>query len=232
MTDLTKLKELAERATPGPWSAVWEEGDDTAWPNLFPIIQADGGETVIGNEGFYSDLEQDKANAKFIAAANPQAILGLLERLEKAEQHWANENSNNMALIAEVERLRTRLEIDDRTPYDGIACRDETIKGLDEKCDRLKAENEALREIISECATACGAGCHQECSLEFMAMLPDEIASVVGKRARNAAIGAVVWQFIDRMTDVCEQDPAERILEQFVAAVRPAIDAALEGGGR
>lgn len=136
------------------------------------------------------------------------------------------------SLISEVERLRTRLEISDRTPYDGIACRDETIKGLDEKCDRLEAENEALREIISECATACGAGCHQECSLEFMAMLPDEIASVVGKRARNAAIGAVVWQFIDRMTDVCEQDPAERILEQFVAAVRPAIDAALEGGGR
>ncbi|MFV3416117.1 ead/Ea22-like family protein [Pseudomonas sp. NY15436] len=110
MTDLTKLKELAERATPGPWSAVWEEGDDTAWPNLFPIIQADGGETVIGNEGFYSDLEQDKANAKFIAAANPQAILGLIERLDKAEHHWANENSNNMALIAEVERLRKDAE--------------------------------------------------------------------------------------------------------------------------
>lgn len=50
----------------------------------------------------------------------------------------------------EVERLRNRLEIDDRTPYDGIACRDETIKGLDEKCDRLKAENEALRSALTE----------------------------------------------------------------------------------
>ena len=28
MTDIKKLKELAERATPGPWSASWEEGDD------------------------------------------------------------------------------------------------------------------------------------------------------------------------------------------------------------
>lgn len=92
--DLTKLKELAERATPGPWSAVWEEGDDTAWPNLFPVIQDENGETVIGNEGFYSDLEQDKANAQFCAAANPQAILGL---------------------IAEVERLRESL--DDCTNY-------------------------------------------------------------------------------------------------------------------
>lgn len=50
----------------------------------------------------------------------------------------------------EVERLRARLEIDARTPYDGIACRDETIKGLDEKCDRLKAENEALRSALLE----------------------------------------------------------------------------------
>jgi len=43
---------------------------------------------------------------QFCAAAKPQAILELIERLEKAEQHWENENRNNMALIAEVERLR------------------------------------------------------------------------------------------------------------------------------
>lgn len=50
----------------------------------------------------------------------------------------------------EVERLRNRLEIDERTPYDGIACRDETIKELDEKCDRLKAENESLERIVKK----------------------------------------------------------------------------------
>lgn len=135
-------------------------------------------------------------------------------------------------LIAEVERLRCQVDhlINQHMPREPIPDMPGWTRVID--ADRLKAENEVLRKIISECATACGAGCHQECSIEFMAMLPDEIASVVGKRARNAAIGAVVWQFIDRMTDVCEQDPAERILEQFVAAVRPAIDAALEGGGR
>ncbi|EQA6245242.1 ead/Ea22-like family protein [Pseudomonas aeruginosa] len=104
-----------------------------------------------------------------------------------------------------------------------------TVLALLDDIDRLKAENEELRQIVSGCATACGAGCSPECTLDFMSMLPDEIASVVGRRARNAAIGSVVWQFIDRMTDVCEQDPADRILEQFVAAVRPAIDAAIEG---
>ncbi|HCU2049277.1 TPA: ead/Ea22-like family protein [Pseudomonas aeruginosa] len=81
MTDHTELRRLAKAATPGEWSAVWEEGDDTAWSNLFPIIQAENGETVIGNEGFYSDLEQDKANAKFCAAANPKTILALLDEI-------------------------------------------------------------------------------------------------------------------------------------------------------
>ncbi|ARW57286.1 hypothetical protein FDH93_gp019 [Pseudomonas phage vB_PaeM_G1] len=134
--DTNKLKELAERATPGEWSAVWEEGDDTAWPNLFPIIQAENGETVIGNEGFYSDLDQDKANAQFCAAANPKTLLALLD---------------------EIDGMRSRLEIDERTPHDGIACRDETIKVLDEKCDRLKAENEALRRFAAEVYQVLGA---------------------------------------------------------------------------
>ncbi|WP_225006414.1 ead/Ea22-like family protein [Pseudomonas aeruginosa] len=83
MTDHAELQRLAKAATPGEWSAVWEEGDDTAWPNLFPIIQAENGETVIGNEGFYSDLEQDKANAQFCAAANPKTILALLDEIDR-----------------------------------------------------------------------------------------------------------------------------------------------------
>ncbi|MEQ1005348.1 ead/Ea22-like family protein [Pseudomonas aeruginosa] len=127
MTDTNKLKELAERATPGPWSAAWEEGDDTAWPNLFPVIQAGNGEVVIGNEGFYTDLEQDKANATFCAAANPQAILNL---------------------IAEVERLRIGLKGD----YD----LDAWLEWTREK-DRLKAENEELRKFSAEAYQVLGA---------------------------------------------------------------------------
>lgn len=57
-----------------------------------------------------------------------------------------------LGLIAEVERLRSRLEIDERIPHDGISCRDETIKALDEKCDKLKAENDALRGAVEQLA--------------------------------------------------------------------------------
>ncbi|HEH8494797.1 TPA: hypothetical protein SH495_005524 [Pseudomonas aeruginosa] len=72
----------------------------------------------------------------FDSAANPNTILALLD---------------------EIDGLRSRLEIDERTPHDGIACRDETIKVLDEKCDRLKAENEALRRFAAEVYQVLGA---------------------------------------------------------------------------
>lgn len=59
-------------------------------------------------------------------------------------------------LRAEVARLRTRLEISDKHPYDGIDCRDETIKGLERliqgrwrpEMERLEAENAELRKSL------------------------------------------------------------------------------------
>jgi hypothetical protein len=51
---------------------------------------------------------------------------------------------------AEITRLRERLEIDTRHPYDGIYCRDETIRLQDAEIARLKAEVERKREIIKE----------------------------------------------------------------------------------
>lgn len=42
------------------------------------------------------------------------------------------------------------------------------------------------------------------------------------------AIVDCVFRFIDRMNDVCEQDPAARILQEFTKAVDPLIDEYLE----
>ncbi|MFP6354766.1 hypothetical protein VST52_07370 [Pseudomonas aeruginosa] len=123
MTDINKLKELAERAlacAPGEWFV--ENGIDQV---------RDGEGDFVCETG-----EDEPIKAEYIAAANPTTIL---------------------ELIAEVERLRSRLEIDERIPHDGIACRDETIKALDEKCDKLKAENDALRKFSAEAYQVLGA---------------------------------------------------------------------------
>ncbi|WP_057380214.1 hypothetical protein [Pseudomonas aeruginosa] len=123
MTDTNKLKELAERATPGrnfdrlPSAGGGLKytctGDDESL--VLRVDHKNGEFGFIGPKG-----EEDEA---FFLACTPQAVL---------------------ELIAEVERLRSRLEIDERTPHDGIACRDETIKVLDEKCDRLKRQVDML----------------------------------------------------------------------------------------
>ncbi|MCK1085333.1 hypothetical protein [Pseudomonas aeruginosa] len=60
----------------------------------------------------------------------------------------ASDPKTVLALLDEIDRLRSRLEIDERIPHDGISCRDETIKALDEKCDKLKAENDSLRGAL------------------------------------------------------------------------------------
>ncbi|HDY6156256.1 TPA: ead/Ea22-like family protein [Pseudomonas aeruginosa] len=215
MTDLTKLKELAERATPGPWSAAWEEGDDTAWPNLFPVIQAGNGEVVIGNEGFYTDLEQDKANATVCAAANPQAILGL---------------------IAEVERLRSRLEIDERIPHDGIACRDETIKGLDE-IDRLKAENcahkdtqkhcEWLAQDLKECASVLPGTYYMDPPDGGNVSIPEQIRRMAKDAARYRWLRERDLETIRQGGVFAGMTPENIVLN--LEHLDAAIDAALEG---
>jgi hypothetical protein len=44
----------------------------------------------------------------------------------------------------------------------------------------------------------------------------------------QAEIVECLYRFIDRMNDVCEEDPADRIVEQFTTAVMPLFDAHID----
>lgn len=87
--ELKRLKELAKKATPGPWRASFPTAND------IPIREADCQVSVKGSlianvshgpiypsEPFGS--AQREANATFIAAANPAAILELIAQAERA----------------------------------------------------------------------------------------------------------------------------------------------------
>ncbi len=217
MTDTTKLKELAERATPGPWQAdqLAVTADTRTQVCCGQAYMECCGDPEIEGEEFDPICSAtSEPLADFIAAANPQAILGLISRLDGLLEQHGRDSAELRALCqarddarkerdrlkAEVERLRARLEIDDRTPYDGIACRDETIKGLDEKCDRLKAENAALRKQLEQVHPFKFAG------------------PLEGPDLKCAACGGYHYGLPAGMP--CPKS----------AAV--AIDAALEGGGR
>lgn len=84
-TLLMELKELAEKATPGPWSAErWRHKND--WrvnsENLQSLAELRGADTSANT--------RTGADAAFIAAANPATVLALIaevERLTKLAAH-------------------------------------------------------------------------------------------------------------------------------------------------
>ena len=69
-------------------------------------------------------------------------------------------------------------------------------------------------------------------TIRFVELIEAEVkqplSEQLAKCQNYAAIGSVVWKFIDRMTDVAECDPAEKILDEFVTMVMPHINAALK----
>ena len=81
MIDIQKLRELAGKATQGPWKV------GTPPPNGEQTIGTMQGLMLfVATTGYYST---PIANAKFVAAANPATILSLLARLEAAEKNAA-----------------------------------------------------------------------------------------------------------------------------------------------
>ncbi len=57
--------------------------------------------------------------------------------------------------------------------------------------------------------------------------LPSLLRALVAERdalRADAELGRVALQFVDRAGDVCEQDPAERICEEFAIAMSAAIE--------
>jgi hypothetical protein len=71
--DLKELRRLAEGATPGPWIL----SEASRW-----IMEASERRQGICD---YDDDPKARANAAYIAAANPSTILSLLDRLEATE---------------------------------------------------------------------------------------------------------------------------------------------------
>ncbi len=89
---LSELKAAALAATSGPWELVyddWSDGDDAlisseSRDGMVAIAKVEGGGEESGYDKPFSSEQQ--ANAAFIAAANPVAILALLAELEAKDK--------------------------------------------------------------------------------------------------------------------------------------------------
>lgn len=76
--DLKDLRVKAEAATPGPWAKRPMELHLGGFG--YEIVDIDN-ETVCDDQTYYNSAPSD-INAEFIAAANPEVVLELLDRIE------------------------------------------------------------------------------------------------------------------------------------------------------
>ena len=88
--DRKELRRLALEATPGPWQAGYAL-PGTPQPSYI-IVKGDvdfllvTGGSSTGGGPFFPIRERQAHNLSYIAAANPQVILALLDELEAAER--------------------------------------------------------------------------------------------------------------------------------------------------
>lgn len=76
-TDRTQLRALATAATPGPWEYI-----PTAPNRGVDFVRTELGPTVCDFGGY----PPTRADAAFIAAANPTAVLALLDEIERLRE--------------------------------------------------------------------------------------------------------------------------------------------------
>lgn len=112
--DTNKLKELAERATPGPWVV------DAQQSGAIFNIESKSGDLCIAmsQENPASTRlemnEQRRVNAEFIAAANPQAILALLDEIDRLK-------AENEALLLGMRAILNAYDYADQYNKEGVA---------------------------------------------------------------------------------------------------------------
>jgi hypothetical protein len=141
--DVERLRKLAEAATPGPW--MWNEVYECVHSHanadsLFPVCRMSNNRPVV-------------ENMHFIAAANPAAILALIDRLAAAEKEVAYQRTTMLAAKQEIdEHWQAHCDADGFGPanlmrrleakavcYPGHC---ETQRILSAEVDRLKASCE------------------------------------------------------------------------------------------
>ena len=106
MIDTKELRRLAQAATPGPWAS---QGRYIGTPRHMSYV----GE-VRDQCGNWSDTEKSRADAAFIAAANPAAISELLDRLEAAERERDEFKRACFGHISDNSMLRAKVEAMER----------------------------------------------------------------------------------------------------------------------
>lgn len=137
--DLTALRALAEKATPGPWTVRGHEVISEA--NL-GTVQAP----------WIADVDGPFEDAQFIAAANPSVVLSLLDRLERAEAKAKREAEANRMRKPSARAWNSIVERAERAEADAqewqrVAAEQTRLER--DRAERAEAAIERVRELIA-----------------------------------------------------------------------------------
>ena len=120
--NIEEMERLANAATPGPWKLVGtveQAGGD--YKDIIPTSVSCGAFCQGGTPD-----RADEADLAFIAAANPSAILALLDRLKKAEAEL--ERANELVADLQAERSFLLAERAEREKQDPVAWLDKSTE--------------------------------------------------------------------------------------------------------
>lgn len=128
--DIEALKAVALAATPGPWDYFFKHKYNEHHVSL--PIEGSGMRRALFQSGCKTDRPVE--DAQFIAAANPAAVLALIERLERTER-------NRDMWKAQCERQAEALEKQARAAKTGMDAAKAGASAMQENARRMLAES-------------------------------------------------------------------------------------------
>lgn len=191
---LARLRELAEKATPGPWfpkqlssrdrtqllaalNENWLRQDDDPERREYFFVTNDAGEAGVST-GHTGNGPTSEWNARFISAFNPAAVLALLD---------------------EVERLRSCLDsagmqcfMRDGKPEEVAAHMQSVAASHLAEVERLRAENEKLRAKLDERKAVLAQ--HERCADAFVGADRPASCEYCDSQAPNGHLDYCAWQ--------------------------------------
>ncbi|MGV8422346.1 ead/Ea22-like family protein [Pseudomonas aeruginosa] len=251
MTDHAELRRLAKAATPGPWTLYVPE--DYQGPDELPgygVECAEGRAIVWGALEPETGCQFDR-DAEFIAAANPQAILALLDEIDGMKASgWRNHSVNYARAEKCPQTLETAQAAWDRDQElieeqrQQIARDSQTINQLRQKLqsaevdrDRLKAENYAYKDRqkhcewlvqgLKECASALPGTYYMDPPDGGNVSIPEQIRRMAKDAARYRWLRERDLETIRQGGVFAGMTPENIVLNQ--EDLDAEIDAALEG---
>jgi hypothetical protein len=153
-----ELREAAEKATPGPWSVVVDDDGNplSGRPSIQAAPELDC--AIVHWDGFVQEYwrsargdKEIHANARYIALANPQAILALLAERERLQRRLSEHSAYTIDLQRIIEGLCSGGPIPEpqtgaRHHYDMAEA---ALRKSEERAGKLEAH---LRECADELA--------------------------------------------------------------------------------